>query len=141
LNAVEIINISTKFNSQAKGGKIMCRKRMVSQLSLFTFGAADTAITVPSENNGWVRRIIVAVPNFSTPRTAVITFNDVPNNLVAFTSAACANNATTAIGTAITAADTGAIPLGEHPWTITCTLAGAPGGTGGTVTLAVYYEV
>ena len=120
------------------------RLKMANQPSVFVYDGTETGATlaksISSDNNGWVKLIAVKLPNFTGAPTAVITIKDVPNNITVFTSAACANNATTLIGDALTAAELGSVPLGEHPWTITCTLSGTPT-SAGNVEVVCYYSM
>ena len=119
----------------------MSRLKMINLPFVFAYvgteSGAGLTITVPSANNGWIKMIVVKTPNFTNAPTAVIAINDVPNGVTPFTSAACANNATTPIGDALTAAELGSVPLGEHPWTVSCMLSGTPGSAG--VVLVVCY--
>jgi hypothetical protein len=112
---------------------------MVEQVTPFAFTAALTALTKASEYNGWIKKMLVNVPNFTNAPTAVITIIS-PAGFTVFTSQECPSNATTTIGDSITAADLGEIPIGEHPWTIVCTLSGVPGSVG-TVQVASYYKL
>jgi len=110
------------------------RLKMANQITVFEYVGTETGAdlikTVSSENNGWVKQMIVVVPDFLDAPNAVITINDTANGVVPFTSVACPSNATTKIGDTITAAELGSIPLGEHPWTLTCTLSATPGSAG-----------
>jgi len=120
------------------------RYKMVGEPYIFTYAGTESGstltVSVPSANNGWVKLIAVKTPNFTNAPTAIIKINDVPNGLTPFTSAACANNATTSIGDALTAAELGSVPLGEYPWTISCTLSGTPG-SAGNVLVVCYFSM
>ena len=119
--------------------------KMINLPFVFTYTGAESGagltITIPSSNNGWIKLILVKTANFTNAPTAVIKINDVPNGVTPFTSAACANNALTSIGDALTAAELGSIPLGEYPWTVSCTLSGTPGGAGGQVLVVCYFSM
>ena len=120
------------------------RLKMANQPSIFTYlggeAGADLIKAVKSDNNGWVKLIAVKLPNFTNPVTAVITIVDVANGITVFTSVACANNATTLIGDALTAAELGSVPLGENPWEVRCTLSGDPG-SAGNVEVVCYFSM
>jgi hypothetical protein len=139
LNAEGLVPLQVEQPSNAKE-KNMSRMKMVNKVFRFAYGAYDTVVTLPSDVNGWINKMIVVMPAFSvdTP-TAVITITD-PESITVFTSAALYSGTTTTLGDLITAADYGDVPIGDHPWTITCTLSNAPGGTGGTVLLAMYLK-
>jgi len=113
---------------------------MVNRVFNFVFDATTTAISIPSDINGWIGKMIVVTPDFTNPVTATITIVD-PDNITVYTSAAINENSTTPLGDLIGSAKTGEIPIGEHPWKITCTLSGAAGAGGGTVKVATYSKI
>jgi len=116
----------------------MCNK-MVNKVFRFGYGATGTVVTHSSDVSGWINKMIVTVPNFTNAPTATITIID-PESITVYTSAALVNNSTTPLGDLIGSADFGEVPIGNHPWKITCTLSGVAGGTGGTVLVAMYLK-
>jgi hypothetical protein len=118
----------------------MSRLKMVNKVFRFEYAATGTVVTHSSDVNGWINKMIVVMPAFATNTpTAVITIVD-PESITVYTSAALASGSTTILGDLIGSADFGDVPIGEHPWTVTCTLSGAAGGTGGTVLVAMYLK-
>ena len=111
---------------------------MVPTINTFTFDAATTTLTQEIQENGWARVIKVDVPNFTNAITATLTITD-RNNYPVYTSTALAKNAVAAIGSLITAADPGAVPV-DYRYTLNITLSGAAGGTGGTVKVMMYLQ-
>lgn len=115
-----------------------CRK-MINKVFSFVFAATGTVIDIPSDVNGWIAKMIVVTPDFTNAVTSTITITD-PNGIVVYTSSALNENTTTALGDLIGTAKTGEIPIGDHPWKVTCTLSGVAGVGGGTVKCAVYLK-
>lgn len=107
--------------------------------TILPFTATSTVASKSSDDNGWIKKMLIDVPNFTNAVTATITITD-PDGYTVFTSTAMAKGAVTAVGDLITAAEVGDVPIGFHPWMITCTLSGAPGGTGGSVKLVSYLK-
>jgi ribose/xylose/arabinose/galactoside ABC-type transport system permease subunit len=110
----------------------------------FPFGAADTAKTFTIPENGWAKVVVIQNPTFTNTVTSVLTIVDpvpfIANRSVAlFTSATVVNGATYIVGDDITAAERADIPL-DKTYQATITLSGVPGGTGGTVFVALYLK-
>ena len=115
-------------------------QKMVNKTFYFVYGATGTVCTIPSDVNGWINKMIVIMPAFATNTpTAVFTIVD-PDGITVYTSSALASGSTTPLGDLIGSADYGEVPIGNHPWSITSTLSGAAGGTGGIIKLAVYLK-
>ena len=117
----------------------MCDKKMINKIFKFVYGATGTVIEIPSDINGWIAKMIVVTPDFTNAVTSTLTITD-PDGIVVYTSAALAENLTTPLGDLIGTAKTGEIPIGEHPWKMTCTLSGVAGAGGGIVKCAVYLK-
>lgn len=106
-------------------------------LITLSFGAADTDKTsgAISQNEGVhqgkLSHIKIVVPNFTNAVTATLQILDSDNDAI-FSQALIAKNATTMI-------EEKSIPLVEKE-KVKVTLTGAPGGTGGDVTVRLYYH-
>lgn len=111
----------------------------------FTFGAADTTKTITLPENGWAKTVAIRTPTFTNNVTAALTvvdplpFNANQTSLTLFTSATVNNGTTYVVGDDITAGEKADIPV-DKTFTATITLSGAPGGTGGTVFVAMYLK-
>jgi hypothetical protein len=95
----------------------------------FVFGAADTVKSSVIAKMGELAYYVVNVPNFTNNVTAVVTFEDA-DGMVMYTSATFNRNSHNEVK------EPTEIPV-EDSWTMKVTLSGAPGGTGGTVVVAL----
>jgi hypothetical protein len=104
---------------------------------LFTFGAAQTTITVPINNNGEVKAVAIGTPQFTNAVTAKAIITDPLTgpglaltglSVPLFTSQAVANNTGLALvaGEDITVGEKGAVLI-DKTYTLTVTLSGVPG--------------
>ena len=114
---------------------------------VFVFGAATTTVTMPICNNGEVKAVAVGTPNFTNTVTAQVTITDpLPQygttySVTLYTSAQVAKNQSAALvaGEDITSGEKGAV-LVDKNYTMTVTLSGAPGGSGGNVLVVLYFK-
>ena len=93
------------------------------------FGAADTTKTFPIYVNGRMTDVSVAMPNFTNAITGTLTIED-EAGVVLYTKAAIAKNATTIVNSLGVPVDTNYVGR--------LVLSGAPGGTGGTVSVKLW---
>jgi hypothetical protein len=100
--------------------------------NVFSFGATGTVLTQTLQNTGWIEMIIIDIANFSNVVTATVTIND-PDGYEVYNSTALAKNTVTKQGDSFGAADVGAIPIHYDDFTMTVTISGVAGGTGGDV--------
>lgn len=111
----------------------------------FVFGPADTQKTLKLPENGWAKIVQIQNPTFTNTVTSTLSIADTcfayqgARSATLFTSTAVANGATYTVGDDITAGEKGDIPV-DKSFTATVTLSGAPGGTGGTVFVAMYLK-
>lgn len=119
---------------------------------VFVFGAAATTVTMPICNNGEVKAVAVGTrsaagaASFTNAVTAQVSITDpLPQftgyNVNLYTSAQVANNLAPALvaGEDITAGEKGSI-LVDKTYTMTVTLSGVPGGSGGNVLVVLYFK-
>lgn len=98
--------------------------------------AAGTSFTGTfSTDKGFLTCMTVVTPNFTNNVTTTVTITDANSNVV-YVSSALARDTTTAINNAL-----GALPLVSGTVTITLTLSGVAGGTGGSVTVKPWVTV
>ena len=114
---------------------------------VFVFDGTTTSVTMPICNNGEVKAVAVGTPTFTNNVTSQVTIVDpLPQfggtySVTLYTSAQVARTSAAALvaGEDITAADKGAI-LVDKNYTMTVTLSGAAGGTGGNVLVVLYFK-
>lgn len=105
---------------------------MVSPRMSFAYGAAETVKTQTIRARGKLYAILLEMANFTNGVTGTLTVaNQYTNEL--YNSTAKAENATYLL--------TGIDRIHAEEWTITLTLSGVPGGTGGTCYAIFYYEM
>ncbi len=109
---------------------------MTRTKNTFVFDASTTELVQKVQENGWVNLLLVDVPNFTNAITATVTIKD-PDGYSLWTKAAIAKNAVAKYGAGPDAAVYGSYPIG-YDYTITVTLSGAAGGTGGNLSVLQY---
>jgi len=98
----------------------------------FTYDATTTTATAKAVNeSGFIRSIAVVMPNFTNSITATLSVKDVDGYEV-ISKASIAENATTVYLKE-------EVPI-YYDSTMTITLSGAAGGTGGTVYVVLYVD-
>jgi hypothetical protein len=111
---------------------------MVRTINTFVFGAAQTVLTSTLQENGWINVIRVDLPTFTNTVTGVVTITD-RDGYVVYASGSLTMGAITAIGDSIAAAELGSVPC-DLNYSMTLTLSGVPGGTGGTAKVLMYLK-
>jgi hypothetical protein len=106
--------------------KLNCRSKAIS----LAFGAADTIKSQVIAEEGLLKHLYLAVPNFTNSVTAVVTL-ETANGLVLYTSAAQSKNAVYNLENQNAWLDQLIVGGG---YVFKVTLSGVPGGSGGTVT-------
>lgn len=97
-----------------------------------SFGAAETTKTWAfSYFNGYMVSMIVVVPNWTNTVTCTLSIVNGESRAV-YTSAALAQNASYYIYPSF--------PVAVETYTLTATLSGVPGGSGGNVIITAYFE-
>jgi len=104
-------------------------KRSLRMAGSVVFGAADTTKTFPIYVNGKLTDVSLAMPNFTNALTATLTIED-EAGVVLYTKVAIAKNATTTVSSLVVPVDTNYVGR--------LVLSGAPGGTGGTVSVKLW---
>lgn len=98
----------------------------------FTYDATTTTATANTVNeSAFVRSIAVVVPNFTNAITVTLSIKD-KDGYEVISKAAIAKNATTVFLKE-------EVPV-YYDSTLTITLSGAAGGTGGTVAVVLYHD-
>jgi hypothetical protein len=106
-------------------------KRSIYPISYtLAFGASDTTHNFTLETYGLVHSLLLNLPNFSNSVTATITITDGAGNIV-YTQSGIAVNQEAIFGSTEFQAGLAGIN------TITVTLSGAPGGSGGNVGIEI----
>ncbi len=117
-------------------------KRMQKDVQSIVFGVADTLKSSQGFNeNGFIELIVLKVPSFTNGVTVTkLEILDDDGDVIWTLSTGWAQNATFQI----TSVDTLGVPVNtprsNNYYQVRVTLSGAPGGTGGTVTVKSYIK-
>ncbi len=103
--------------------------RPIRNKTSLVFGASDTTKSLTLVAEGLMKHLHLRLPNFTNAVTATVTIDDVDSYTI-YTSGANARNGNYNLDRQGEWID---LLLGQEPVTITVTLSGVPGGSGGTV--------
>ncbi len=118
-------------------------KRMERDVFALVFGAADTTKTANFDKNGWIEMLILKVPTFTNAVTVTkIEFLDRDGDVIYTNSTGWALNANYLIGTPEGTSVNIPIDVSHHStyYQVKVTLSGAPGGSGGTITVKTFMK-
>lgn len=116
----------------------MSHRKMTKAVAVIPFGATGTTGTYKlTECNGFIKNLIIKVPDFTNVVTATVQILDDDGDIL-YDSGAKAKNAIYSLGN-IAAAELGEIPV-SYNYTVSVVISGVAGGTGGTVTVKAYIE-
>lgn len=108
---------------------------MTRTKNTFAFTATSTTATQTVNENGFVKMLIVDCDNLTNAVTLTVDIKD-GDGYVVYTKASIAENAITRVDELTTPA-LGEVPI-DYKYTITVTLSGAAGGSGGNVDVMLY---
>lgn len=103
---------------------------MVKTKYILSFGASDTVKSAKIVNNGFVKYIHLSVPNFTNAVTITLSIEDEEGTKI-WEDSARNRNADYIIGNLNIPSDI--------KYTLKATLSGVPGGSGGNVTVKVFF--
>jgi hypothetical protein len=99
----------------------------------FVFAATGTTATATIHENGYLTDYILVAPNFTNSVTSTLSIaDDSTSPVTIWTGDAKNENATSVVNSLSVPVDRG--------FTITCTISGVAGGTGGTVTTHLFIQ-